>query len=200
MEYGLTASGKESGDTRLVRITDITEAGQLSEREMRYVTLDEKARSYLLKSGDILVARTGATYGKTLLFDNPDAAVFASYLIRLRFSHKVLPAYYWLFAQTDDYWGQARNLVSGGGQPQFNGNALRQVHIPVPPLEIQREIVAQLDAERLAVEANGKVIGIFEAKIKAMLDEIWGTAEEADKASATEDVQIETQEIGGSLM
>jgi restriction endonuclease S subunit len=86
----------------------------------------------------------------------------------------VLPAFYWLFAQPDDYWGQARTLVSGGGQPQFNGNALRQVRIPVPPLEIQRQIVAQSDAERVAVESNRKLIEIFEAKIKAKLDEIWG--------------------------
>jgi restriction endonuclease S subunit len=178
MEYGLTVSGKESGDARLVRITDITEAGQLSESEIRYVTLDDEARSYLLRRGGILVARTGATYGKTLLFDNPDPAVFASYLIRLRFSDKILPAYYWLFAQTDDYWGQARTLVSGGGQPQFNGNALRQVHVPVPPLEIQREIMDQADAERVAVESNRNLVGIFEARIKAKLEEIWGMSAE----------------------
>ena len=41
----------------------------------------------------------------------------------------------------------------------------------VPPLSVQRTIVASLAAERALVESNRKLIEIFEAKIKAKLDE-----------------------------
>ena len=43
------------------------------------------------------------------------------------------------------YWKQANNLVSKGGQPQFNSNVLCKVKIPVPPLSEQQRIVDILD-------------------------------------------------------
>ena len=159
-----------------------------------------EARPYLLQKDDVLVARTGATYGKTLLFQFHEPAVFASYLIRLRFDAGMLPRFYWLFAQSEDYWKQARSLVTGGGQPQFNGNALKEVIVPVPPLAVQREIAAELEAERKLVESNRKLIEIFEAKIKAKLDEIWGTAEEVDKESDVQDAQRGNQDIADNLV
>ena len=82
-----------------------------------------------------------------MLFDEEYPAVFASYLIRLRFPQdRLLPEFYWSFAQSEKYWEQARILATGGGQPQFNGNALIEIKIPLPPLEFQKEIVAEIEA------------------------------------------------------
>jgi len=174
LEYGFTASARDAGDARFIRITDITQDGRLCESGEKFINLNKEARPYLLKQNDVLVARTGATYGKTLLFDSDETAVFASYLIRIRFNDAVLPGYYWAFAQTDTYWEQAKSLVTGGGQPQFNGNALKSVWVPLPPLDIQRRIVAEIEAERALVEANRKLVEIFEKKIQTKLGEIWG--------------------------
>ena len=140
-EYGFTASAEDNGDARFIRITDIAEDGTLRQDGAKFITLTSESRESLLARGDILVARTGATYGKTMLFDEEYPSVFASYLIRLRFPlDRVHPGYYWAFTQSDAYWNQAKTLATGGGQPQFNGNALRQVKIPVPPLTIQQTI------------------------------------------------------------
>jgi type I restriction enzyme M protein len=51
---------------------------------------------------------------------------------------------------------------------------LKCVWVPLPPLAIQREIVAEIEAERALVEANRKLVEIFEKKIQARLAEIWG--------------------------
>ena len=135
-------------------------------------------RGSLLTKGDILVARTGATYGKTLLFEEDYPAVFASYLIRLRFSpDAVHPCYYWVFAQSDDYWNQAKALVTGGGQPQFNGSVLKQISVPLPPVGQQQFIVAEIESEQALVEANRELIVRFEQKIKATLTRVWGEDE-----------------------
>ena len=105
-----------------------------------------KSEKYLLSKGDILVARTGATYGKTMLFNEKYQAVYASFLIRIRFKEKnILPAYYWHFAQSGFYWEQATRFVAGGAQPQFNANVLKLIKIPIPPISKQKEIVAILD-------------------------------------------------------
>ena len=102
-QYGYTASAEDDGDARFVRITDIGDDGMLRSDDRKYISLDDKARKLLLEKGDILVSRTGS-YGKTMMFNEDYPAVFASYLIRLRFdTEKVDPRYYWAFAQTSDY-------------------------------------------------------------------------------------------------
>ena len=69
-----------------------------------------------------------ATYGKTMIFDEDYPAVFASFLIRLNFDKtKIYPKYYWAFAQSENYIEQAARLMTGGGQPQFNGNAIIKI-------------------------------------------------------------------------
>lgn len=174
-EYGFTQRAADSGDARFIRITDITSDGTLRSDDAKFITLTPEARESILSKGDILVARTGATFGKTMIFEENYPAVFASFLIRLRFpKNHVLPRFYWIFSQSDLYWNQAKSLVTGGGQPQFNGNALVQVQIPLPPLEAQRAIVAEIEAEQALVSANRDLIARMERKIRDPLGRVWG--------------------------
>jgi type I restriction enzyme M protein len=177
-EYGFTASAADAGDARFIRITDIAPDGSLRPNDAKFISLTDEARQSQLSKGDILVARTGATYGKTMLFEEDYPAVFASYLIRLRFpDERVHPCFYWVFAQSDAYWTQANALMTGGGQPQFNGNALKQIKLPLPPLVDQRAIVAEIEAEQVLVAANRELITRFEKKIQATLARVWGEDE-----------------------
>lgn len=139
-----------------------------------HIDLTDEARNYLLKAGDVIVARTGATYGKTAIFNESYPAVFASYLIRLSFKDdRVLPEFYWLFAQSKAYWDQAQKLVTGGGQPQFNANAMKNIKIPLVPVAMQKEFIAQAEEERSVIDSNNRLIKMFEQKIKDRIAKIW---------------------------
>lgn len=96
MTYGYTDTAKESGSARFVRITDIDEKGLLRDENKRYVDLIEQNNAFLLHRGDLLVARTGATYGKTLYFDTDETAVFASFLIKLDLPEYIDHYFYWI--------------------------------------------------------------------------------------------------------
>ena len=173
-QYGFTASAADTGDARLVRITDIADDGTLRSEGAKFIELENDSRKYLLSKGDVLVARTGATYGKTMLFGEEYPAVFASYLIRLRFPEEFInPSYYWAFAQSESYWSQAQALSTGGGQPQFNGNVLKQIRLPIPPLETQRAIVAELDEERAAVDHAQRLATKMEQRINSAIARVW---------------------------
>ena len=143
--YGYTDKAKDIGDVRFIRITDIDENGYLKSNDKKYIALSEESRNYLVKYGDLLMARTGATYGKTLFIDTDEASAYASFLIKITPSEKLNSRYYWHFSKSELYWKQANNLVSKAGQPQFNANSLKNVKIPIPSLEIQARIVQVLD-------------------------------------------------------
>ncbi|MEH0018162.1 MAG: restriction endonuclease subunit S [Desulfobacter sp.] len=153
-KYGYTAKAKESGTARFIRISDINSKGELIESDAKYVDISKDNEKYILHKNDLLMARTGATYGKTLFFNEDYPAIYAGFLIRLNFNKNILnPRYYWHFAQSNLFWNQAKKLVSGGGQPQFNANVLKVVNVPIPwpdnptrSLEVQAEIVRILDA------------------------------------------------------
>ena len=146
-KYGYTTKATDSGAYRFIRITDISDAGTLRADGAKFIEQTPESDLYLVQPDDLLMARTGATFGKTVIVkENQPPAVYASFLIRVRFSgSRLLPSYYWHFAQSTLYWDQANALVSSGGQPQFNANALKKVRVPIPDIIEQRRIVEILD-------------------------------------------------------
>jgi type I restriction enzyme M protein len=50
---------------------------------------------------------------------------------------------------------------------------IQGIQIPLPPIDVQREIVAKIEAERKVVEGCRELIAIYEAKIKQVIDKVW---------------------------
>ena len=175
LEYGIGEAARDSGEFRYIRITDIAHDGFLKNTDKKYIAETEDSKKYQLKKGDVLVARTGATFGKTVYFDEEEKSVFAGFLIRFNFNKKKIDSkFFWCYAQSEEYWSQAKSLVTGGGQPQFNANAVGKIAIPLPSLEIQKQIVEQIEEQRVAIEQAKNLKKIFEQKIKEKIGEVWG--------------------------
>ena len=174
LEYGIGEPAKDSGEYRYIRITDIGENGELKNVDKKYIAKSKESEKYLLKRGDVLVARTGATFGKTMYFDADEDSAFAGFLIRFNFDEsRVNPKYFWCFAQSDSYWQQARALMTGGGQPQFNANAVKKILFPLPSLIIQKQIVEKIEAERALIESAKRLINIYEQKMVDVITKLW---------------------------
>jgi restriction endonuclease S subunit len=84
---------------------------------------------------------------------------------------------FWLLLRSETV-EVAMNGKTGARMPRTDMSVLLSMKIPLPPLDVQRQIVAELEAERKLVEANRELIGRMEAKIKAKLNEVWGEAAE----------------------
>ena len=85
VEYGFTASASnERIGPRFLRITDIV-PDRLDWESVPFCEIDlKKLAKHRLRTGDIVIARTGATTGWAKYINNPPEAVFASYLVRVR--------------------------------------------------------------------------------------------------------------------
>jgi len=147
IHYGYTASADPIlRDVRLLRITDI-QNGTVDWTSVPGCEISqEEYENYRLGKGDLLIARTGGTIGKSYLVkDLPVKAVFASYLIRVIPKRHFSPEYLKIFLESPLYWSQLYAKSMGTGQPNVSGTSLRSLLIPIPPADEQRRIVAKAD-------------------------------------------------------
>lgn len=142
LAYGSTAAAVEyDGETRYVRITDITDDGSLNDDIKSAAKYDDK---YLLSDGDILFARTGATVGKTCLFKKKyGRAIYAGFLIRLIPDvEKVLPEYVFNFTKSEYYQEFVKATQRVVAQPNINAQEYGDLEIIIPPIEEQEKFVS----------------------------------------------------------
>jgi type I restriction enzyme S subunit len=156
----------------MLRITDI------QENRVNWTTVPRcecpNPQKYLLQAGDIVIARTGATTGKSFFLQEvPEPSVFASYLIRVQAGDAISPEYLAKYMLSPSYWAQISVVSKGTAQPGANASILGELDIPVPPLDEQRRIVAKLDAlqarSRRAREALDAVPPLIEKLRQSIL-------------------------------
>ena len=105
-----------------IRITDITEEGQYNDSDKKSVITNE-AEKYILKQGDIVLARTGASTGKSYMYNEKDGKlVYAGFLIRAGVdTDKHNPRYIVAQLRTKRYWNWVSATSMRSGQPGING-------------------------------------------------------------------------------
>lgn len=106
LSYGANAAAEfeEPNWPRFVRITDVNEFGQLRDETFRSLPPDV-AEPYLLETNDILLARSGATVGKSFIYDESwGVACYAGYLIRARVAKDYSAKFIYWFLNSSAYW------------------------------------------------------------------------------------------------
>lgn len=68
------------------------------------------------------------------------------------------------------------STISGSAQPQITRQGLSPYKIPLPPIEVQQAIAAEIEAEQALVSGNRNLIARFEKKIDAAIARVWGEA------------------------
>ena len=174
VQYGYSAPARPTGRIKMVRITDIQD-NRIIWDSVPYCQIDEVSiDKYLLTAGDILFARTGGTVGKSHLVTSiPEAAVYAGYLVRTRCSDSILPQYAKVFLESDFYWQQLRAGIVSTAQPNFNGEKLSSMLLPLPPFTEQKRIVTKIEMLMPLVEEYGKMEEVrlqLDADLPAMLE------------------------------
>lgn len=145
IHYGYTASADVTKKVKLLRITDIQDDKVIWRNVPGCEIKDSDIEQYQLQPNDIVIARTGGTVGKSYLVDDLQyIAVFASYLIRLKYIKFTNTNYTKIFLGSQLYWLQLYNGVTGTGQPNVNGNTLKKMFFPLPPSSEQNKICSRV--------------------------------------------------------
>jgi type I restriction enzyme M protein len=65
------------------------------------------------------------------------------------------------------------SVITGSAQPQITGASLMPYEIPLPPLEVQEQIVDEIQFEEAQIDSAKKLIETYEARIKAVIAKLW---------------------------
>jgi restriction endonuclease S subunit len=132
---------------RYIRITDVDENGRLRDETFKSIP-EDVARPYLLKEGDLLLARSGATVGKSFYYEPSwGRAAYAGYLIRARFNPtKTMPRFINYFTNSQQYWQWLSASFIQATIQNVSAEKYANLIVPVPPFEEQKRIVSYLDS------------------------------------------------------
>lgn len=152
--------------------------------------LGEVAGSYTyFRDGDVLVAKVTPCFenGKAGIARNLTNGIgFGSseyYVVRA--SDQTMPNWLFHWLTTGSFRERAAAKMTGtGGLQRVPRSVVEEEKIPLPPLDVQQAIVAEIEAEQALVNANRELITRFEAKIETAIARVWGAADAGDTTAA----------------
>ena len=176
-EYGLNAAASDfDGEKKYLRITDIDDqtrefrTDDLSSPDINN-PIDDK---YLLKEGDILFARTGASVGKTYLYKASDGKTYyAGFLIRAHVSDEADAGFIFQSTLTERYKQFVLLTSQRSGQPGINAQEYADLLLPLPSLSEQRRIGAFFDRLDSLITLHQRKYDKLCVLKKSMLDKMF---------------------------
>ena len=172
-DYGYTESANASPiGPQFLRITDIQNDKVNWDKVPYCVCSAEDKEKYSLKTGDIVIARIGATTGKAYMVEDCPDVVFASYLIRVRTKDGLAPNFLAQYSRTTGYWSQINQSKGGRLKGGVNIPILSRLMLPLPRLSEQQEIAEILQACDDKIVALEQETTRLDELFHAMLEEL----------------------------
>ena len=150
-------------------VIDFTNVNFLSEKD--YTSINNRSK---VDRGDIIMPMIGTIGNPIVVEIEPNFAIKNVALIKFYKNSKVLNYFTCLILSSKYFDNFLDNTKRGGTQKFISLKDIRGFKIPLPPLETQQQIVAQISKEQKAVDECKKLIAIFEQKIKDKISEVWG--------------------------
>lgn len=135
LDYGLNIAAKKyDGRRKYLRITDIDEDTRIFvKKDITSPNLENIPSCYQLSEGDIVFARTGASVGKTYLYNKMDGEVyFAGFLIRGKIKIENDPYFIFTNTLTEEYAKFIKVTSQRTGQPGVNALEYENYSFLVP--------------------------------------------------------------------
>lgn len=158
-DYGMNAAAKPyDGHNKYIRITDIDEVSSTYNNSSIVSPDGILSENYVVNEGDILLARTGASTGKSYLFRKSDGKLYyAGFLIRANVAEHNP---YFVFSQlhTHRYWRWVSIMSARSGQPGINSLEYASFPIFTTTLKEENKISSLLSLIDKRIATQNKII------------------------------------------
>ncbi len=156
------------GEYPFIQTGDIVRANGGKIKYTQTLNEDGLSVSKLFKP-PIVVITIAANIGDTAVLDF--SACFPDSVIGLTPKSKTNASFLELIMQTKKKY--LNDIAPQAAQKNINIEILKTIKIPLPPIEIQKQIVERIESERVLAEGNKKLIEIYKQKIKDTLAKLW---------------------------
>jgi len=171
------SSPRPKGDKRYyggkiprLMISDITRDGMYTSPKKDTLTEIGARLSRPMKKGNVIMAVSGNPGLPTILAI--DACIHDGFVGFKDLSSSILPEFLYLLLL---YYKDTNNMQSIGAVfKNLNTNQIKHFNIPVPSIQVQKQIITKIENEQKIINANKELITIFENKIKDKIAEVWG--------------------------
>ena len=164
----------EVGRHRVSRIQSISD-GTFNKEKTKW-TNDELKDSDFLKSNDILFSHINSIehVGKTALFNEQESIVHGANLLRFRTANpKIDPNFALSIFKSEKFLTTVRSLANQAvNQASINTKTLKEIEIPLPPIEVQQQIVDELEGYQKIIDGCRQVVENYKPTID--IDPSWG--------------------------
>ena len=198
-DYGMNAAAKSfDGNNKYIRITDIDEVSSQYLYDDVVSPDGELEDRYLVKENDILLARTGASTGKSYLYRNSDGKLyFAGFLIRANiYKHNS----YFVFSQlhTLRYKKWISVMSARSGQPGINSQEYASFPVYTTSLQEEDKIATFLKLLDERIITQNKIIEDLKKLKSAIYQEIFSNLQGEECSLLDLAEIIKGQQINGS--
>ena len=174
-KYGINAPAVEFDKNLPVylRITDIDEKGNFNPNKISSVK-DDEYKKFILQENELVLARTGATVGKSYLYNKKDGElVYAGFLIKISPDlTKLNSVFLKNYLNTSLYWHWVKIMSVRSGQPGINAEEYSILPIPLPPLKEQKKIANILTTWDDAISQQDELIKAKEELKKGLMQKL----------------------------
>lgn len=160
-----------------VKMENISMDGNLELNSVVHVEASkEELEKYTLNDGDFIYNTRNAPnlVGKSTVYHGENGKyLFNNNILRIRFRKEADPDYINYFLNTEAGKQKIKTLVSGTTSvAAIYQKNFATISVPLPPIDIQKEIVAEISKEKECVTASFKTVDIFEKKISQFINDI----------------------------
>lgn len=143
----------------------IDEKGEIRFHKMKYIseTHFKEMTKGVLKKNDTLIVKDGATTGKTGLYKYDLPAAVNEHVFILRAQEQIDPFFLYRCIRAHGFQVRLKPYIKG----IIGGISLEfaDIQIPLPPLEIQKEIVAEIEGYQKVIDGARAVVENYKPQI-----------------------------------
>ncbi len=181
---GLNFTTEQVGrGTKFVNIKDVFSENYVDISKLEKVDISEKEKlTKRVSDGDLLFVRSSVKYEgvgfPSLIRTDGEDIVFCGFIIKCTPKReRLIPEYLLYLLRTDKFRGETVSLSNRANITNISQDNLKTLKIPIPPITEQQSIIQAIEEEMQLVNANKRLIEIFEGKIKDKINEVWGVKE-----------------------
>jgi len=139
-----------------------------TKEELEKFTLDDGDFFYNTRNTPELVGKSAVYHGESGIY------LFNNNLFRIKFNDKANPDFINIFLNSNTGKQIIRTLVSGTTSvAALYQKEFMKIRVPLPPIEQQNNLISEIEKEKNLIEANKRIIVVFEQKIKDEINKLW---------------------------